>query len=634
MAEKFLGAHNPGTDFKMFDAWLRENEIPPQVWPPNYKSFKPAQIDMLLQSTLQNLNNAVPEAQQVCILILSGLFTTPYYKKLLQFKAIPKLLAAFENQLNHNWKIPYECVPPALANLIVTLGENKTTEFVDLSQFYEGNAVKLLLRIMQKEQSDPKIMEETLSAFSKLVEWKERVPAPIQLSVIQKIDIVTEAIATVFSRTKEYSRNGTLPTAAMAFNFLEPYYANAYSQVPPPERKHLLRLLKANIIRGLTVIITKSIDDDEIAIALHDLAHFIRPSPRGVFDSKAHLTALKYAKTFNEYYPDARIQSVTLLSQLAQWGDEEMLNELVKIGLSDLFIDLLNETPPVAFPAKNEIYKYFTLVWPQKPEDAQRCLTTKNTFNVMFADLLMFLPSGDREYSHNALRTSLLRHTLGAFPSILTNNEAHLKKIFDSSAVQYMAQLIINRDTPDRLLPNLCSDLAKLLQVKPDRTLEKLQSMSGGVDAIMTKLKALTNRLEPTTDDKLIRQSAVTCLYHIRSAQNDPNQPYDPDFSRILLTNLAENFAETLLTPIPKRGPTPNDMIRKPPPMSACANCQNTAAKMKCGKCMAVVYCKRECQIQHWPIHKLECGKRIEVDRMTDFSYSQKEEERFNKDEA
>lgn len=41
-----------------------------------------------------------------------------------------------------------------------------------------------------------------------------------------------------------------------------------------------------------------------------------------------------------------------------------------------------------------------------------------------------------------------------------------------------------------------------------------------------------------------------------------------------------------------------------------CGNCNKKADK-KCSKCEVVYYCCRECQVENWPVHKKQCGKKI-----------------------
>ena len=48
-----------------------------------------------------------------------------------------------------------------------------------------------------------------------------------------------------------------------------------------------------------------------------------------------------------------------------------------------------------------------------------------------------------------------------------------------------------------------------------------------------------------------------------------------------------------------------------PRKMASCAKC-NGIATLSCSKCLSVKYCSRECQKQHWLIHKQTC---IEFDR-------------------
>ena len=47
-----------------------------------------------------------------------------------------------------------------------------------------------------------------------------------------------------------------------------------------------------------------------------------------------------------------------------------------------------------------------------------------------------------------------------------------------------------------------------------------------------------------------------------------------------------------------------------------CAKCNTFAGKLqKCAKCKQVSYCSRECQVGHWPEHKLACCKKEEKKR-------------------
>ena len=42
--------------------------------------------------------------------------------------------------------------------------------------------------------------------------------------------------------------------------------------------------------------------------------------------------------------------------------------------------------------------------------------------------------------------------------------------------------------------------------------------------------------------------------------------------------------------------------------MKACAHCSATLEKaMRCGQCKSAWYCTRDCQKQHWSIHKSQC---------------------------
>jgi hypothetical protein len=51
-------------------------------------------------------------------------------------------------------------------------------------------------------------------------------------------------------------------------------------------------------------------------------------------------------------------------------------------------------------------------------------------------------------------------------------------------------------------------------------------------------------------------------------------------------------------------------MARKAEAMHACAQCKLIASVItkRCGKCKAVYYCTVDCQIKHWPTHKLNCA--------------------------
>ncbi|KAF7359228.1 Zinc finger MYND domain-containing protein 10 [Mycena sanguinolenta] len=40
-----------------------------------------------------------------------------------------------------------------------------------------------------------------------------------------------------------------------------------------------------------------------------------------------------------------------------------------------------------------------------------------------------------------------------------------------------------------------------------------------------------------------------------------------------------------------------------------CGKCGNTSGVLKCGRCRIMTYCNRDCQIAHWPEHKIRCQK-------------------------
>ena len=44
-------------------------------------------------------------------------------------------------------------------------------------------------------------------------------------------------------------------------------------------------------------------------------------------------------------------------------------------------------------------------------------------------------------------------------------------------------------------------------------------------------------------------------------------------------------------------------------PSKLCASCGAEAANSYCGKCRSVCYCGKECQTNHWKIHKPTCRK-------------------------
>jgi hypothetical protein len=42
--------------------------------------------------------------------------------------------------------------------------------------------------------------------------------------------------------------------------------------------------------------------------------------------------------------------------------------------------------------------------------------------------------------------------------------------------------------------------------------------------------------------------------------------------------------------------------------MSKCVSCLiDVTTNLKCGRCRVAHYCSRECQVHHYPIHKLIC---------------------------
>ncbi len=49
------------------------------------------------------------------------------------------------------------------------------------------------------------------------------------------------------------------------------------------------------------------------------------------------------------------------------------------------------------------------------------------------------------------------------------------------------------------------------------------------------------------------------------------------------------------------------DELRKIHRSKRCAACQNPSSS-KCSGCHSVSYCSTDCQLQHWPTHKLQCS--------------------------
>ena len=43
------------------------------------------------------------------------------------------------------------------------------------------------------------------------------------------------------------------------------------------------------------------------------------------------------------------------------------------------------------------------------------------------------------------------------------------------------------------------------------------------------------------------------------------------------------------------------------PPRSRCAACRAPGASLRCVRCRSARYCRRECQVGHWPYHRAEC---------------------------
>ncbi|KAF7359216.1 Zinc finger MYND domain-containing protein 10 [Mycena sanguinolenta] len=40
-----------------------------------------------------------------------------------------------------------------------------------------------------------------------------------------------------------------------------------------------------------------------------------------------------------------------------------------------------------------------------------------------------------------------------------------------------------------------------------------------------------------------------------------------------------------------------------------CGKCANPSGSLKCSRCKIMTYCNRECQVAHWPEHKIRCKK-------------------------
>jgi hypothetical protein len=47
-----------------------------------------------------------------------------------------------------------------------------------------------------------------------------------------------------------------------------------------------------------------------------------------------------------------------------------------------------------------------------------------------------------------------------------------------------------------------------------------------------------------------------------------------------------------------------------PKPANTCGGCGASEGSLKrCGRCLTVTYCSKECQTEHWAVHKATCSK-------------------------
>ena len=88
---------------------------------------------------------------------------------------------------------------------------------------------------------------------------------------------------------------------------------------------------------------------------------------------------------------------------------------------------------------------------------------------------------------------------------------------------------------------------------------------------------------------------------------------YQGRWTKLARQQLERNFRTDLATiqEQARRLAAVYDLDRMAPLMpeaTRCSACGEPAAK-KCSRCKAVWYCGRQCQVQHWPVHKVDCDK-------------------------
>eukprot|EP01119_Soliformovum_irregulare_P016200 TRINITY_DN4659_c0_g1_i2.p1 TRINITY_DN4659_c0_g1~~TRINITY_DN4659_c0_g1_i2.p1 ORF type:complete len:264 (-),score=52.84 TRINITY_DN4659_c0_g1_i2:284-1075(-) len=263
---------------------------------------------------------------------------------------------------------------------------------------------------MKRHPTNAELMSDTLRCICSLVRDVEDVPGQLRLSLQRKLDYVTTAICTCI--VNDFSPEGPLVTASDAFATISPYYDDHYSQIPIPDRPHLIRFVKAGMIEGFAKIVINSDDPTDLPRNFNNLAKLCRMDPERAWKTRAHIRAIQVIREPRFTLSDDKSQAIAYLSQLQQYQGEHVhiSRDLIELGVPTMLYQLLTDTS-IEMPAfgLNETCKYMGLLWHFNPDQREKDKDIPGLPESLYRYYHMYMPSGDGPYRLSDMNTSILR---------------------------------------------------------------------------------------------------------------------------------------------------------------------------------------------------------------------------------
>ena len=84
------------------------------------------------------------------------------------------------------------------------------------------------------------------------------------------------------------------------------------------------------------------------------------------------------------------------------------------------------------------------------------------------------------------------------------------------------------------------------------------------------------------------------------------SEAFQDEFSKLLETYNHKSVQDILLTR------NDSNMDEELFQSKECFQCKKSVAKNRCSRCHIVRYCSKDCQVKHWPEHRLKCDKALQ----------------------